>query len=198
VKLNIGIDIDDTITNSSEVFVKYAKIYNQIHNITYKINSCELDQSKAFGWSIDNQKEFANQYLKQILKEAVPNKDSVEVIKKIKKLGCNIILITARKDSEIFGMYDFTKQWLIENHIEFDKLIINCDDKLKECTNNSVKIFIDDNYITCKKIFDSKKTLVLLYETNYNKMYDDLELVKVKNWNEILKIIIEKLDEEKR
>ena len=62
MKLNIGIDIDDTITNSSEVFVKYAKIYNQIHNITYKINSCELDQSKAFGWSIDNQKEFANQY----------------------------------------------------------------------------------------------------------------------------------------
>lgn len=79
--MNVGIDIDDTITNSSDVFVKYARIYNEIHNITYKINTTELDQNKAFGWSIDNQKEFASQYLKQILKEATPNKDAVEVIK---------------------------------------------------------------------------------------------------------------------
>ena len=123
--MNVGIDIDDTITNSSDVFVKYARIYNEIHNITYKINTTELDQNKAFGWSIDNQKEFASQYLKQILIEATAYKDAVEVIKIIKKLGCNIFLITARKDSEFSGMYVFTKQWLIENNIAFDKLIVN-------------------------------------------------------------------------
>ena len=54
--MNVGIDIDDTITNSSEVFVKYARIYNKIHNITYKINTSEFDQNMVFGWSIDNQK----------------------------------------------------------------------------------------------------------------------------------------------
>lgn len=195
--MNVGIDIDDTITNSSEVFVKYARIYNEIHNITYEINTSELNQNKAFGWSIDNQKEFASKYLKQILKEATPNKDAVEVIKAIKKLGCNIILITARRDSEISGMYDFTKQWLIDNSIEFDKLIVNCEDKLKECIDNNIKLFIDDNYFTCKKIFDSKKSKVLLYETNYNKRYDDSQLSKVQNWNEVLKIIIDTLNEVK-
>ena len=195
--MNVGIDIDDTITNSSEVFVKYARIYNETHNITYKINTSELDQNKAFGWSIDNQKEFASQYLKQILKEATPNKDAVEVIKIIKKLGCNIFLITARKDSEFSGMYDFTKQWLIENNIVFDKLIVNCDDKLKECISHNVKLFIDDNYFTCKKIFDYKKIKVLLYETIYNKKYDNSELVRVQNWKQILEKINKTLEGEK-
>ena len=192
--MNVGIDIDDTITNSRDVFVKYARIYNEIHNITYKINTTELDQNKAFGWSIDNQKEFASQYLKQILKEATPNKDAVEVIKIIKKLGCNIFLITARKDSEFSGMYVFTKQWLIENNIAFDKLIVNCDDKLKECINHNVKLFIDDNYFTCKKIFDYKKIKVLLYETIYNKKYDNSELVRVQNWEQILEKINKMLE----
>jgi len=31
--MNIGFDIDDTITNSSEVFVKYAIEYNRMKNI---------------------------------------------------------------------------------------------------------------------------------------------------------------------
>ena len=195
--MNIGIDIDDTLTNSSEIFVKYARIYNKKHNITYKIDTSSLDQRKAFGWSIDNKKEFASQYLKQILKETTPNDDVVEVIKIIKKLGCNIFLITARKDSEISGMYDFTKQWLIDNNIEFDKLIINSDDKLKVCINNNIKLFIDDDYFTCKKIFDYNKIMVLLYETSYNKMFNCLNMVKVQNWNQILEIIINVLKEEK-
>ena len=33
--MNIGIDIDDTITNSSEVFIKYAKIYNKTRKKIY-------------------------------------------------------------------------------------------------------------------------------------------------------------------
>lgn len=131
--MNIGIDIDDTITNSSDIFVKYAKIYNKIHNIDHSINTDELDQSKAFGWTQKNQKEFALQYLKIILQEALPKENVIEAIKKLKELGCNIIFITARKDTEVDGMYALTKQWLDDNNIEFDKLVVNCDNKLQEC-----------------------------------------------------------------
>jgi len=196
--MNIGIDIDDTITNSSKVFIKYARIYNKLHNINYKIDTFELDQNKAFGWLQENQREFASQYLKQILKEASPNKNVIEVIKEIKKMDCNIFLITARKDSEVPEMYNFTKQWLIDNNIEFDKLIVNCDDKLKECINNNIELFIDDNYFTCKKIFDSRKIRVLLYETKYNKKYSNLEFEKVQNWNNILDIITDMLERRKK
>lgn len=195
--MNIGIDIDDTITNSSDVFIKYARMYNKIHNISYKINAFELDQNKAFGWSSENQKEFVSLYLKQILKEASPKQNVIETLRTIKKLGCNIILITARKDSEVSGMYDFTKKWLIDHNIIFDKLIVNCDDKLEKCIDNNIKLFIDDNYFTCKKICDCTKIKVLMYETNYNKEYSNLDLKKVQNWKEILNIIIDYLNKEK-
>ena len=35
-KMNIGIDIDDTFTYSSDVFIKYAQIYNETKNIDFK------------------------------------------------------------------------------------------------------------------------------------------------------------------
>lgn len=72
--MNIGFDIDDTITNSSEIFLKYAKEYNLIKNINYKINTKELDQTLAFGWNDENKTEFKNLYLKKILTETTPNK----------------------------------------------------------------------------------------------------------------------------
>ena len=191
--MNIGIDIDDTITNSSDIFVKYAKIYNKIHNIDHSINTDELDQSKAFGWTQKNQKEFALQYLKIILQEALPKENVIEAIKKLKELGCNIIFITARKDIEVDGMYALTKQWLDDNNIEFDKLVVNCDNKLQECINNNIKLFIDDNYFTCKQVHDSKKIEVLLYKTNYNKNYKNLEFEIVESWNEIIEKVRRKL-----
>ena len=33
--MRIGIDIDDTITNSSDIFVEYAKQYNKEKNIQH-------------------------------------------------------------------------------------------------------------------------------------------------------------------
>ena len=191
--MNIGIDIDDTITNSSKVFVKYAKIYNKKHQIKYKINNSVLDKEKAFGWTEINQKEFASQYLNLILTKAKPNKRSSKVIKKLRQRNCKIYLITARSDSEIENMYEFTKKWLDKNKIEFDKLIINCNDKLSECIANNIDIFIDDNYFNCKNIYLNKKIPVLMYETNYNKNYDEINFYKVKNWKKIFEIISDKL-----
>ena len=75
-KMNIGIDIDDTITNSSDVFVKYAKIYNETKNINYEINKYEINKNKAFGWSKLNEIEFQKKYLEKILTEAKPLDDS--------------------------------------------------------------------------------------------------------------------------
>lgn len=185
--MNIGIDIDDTITNSSKIFFKYAKIYNKKKKIKYKIIKNELDQRKAFGWTKSNQKEFSSNYLKIILKETKPYKNVVKSMEILKKLGCNIYFITARNDLEFPDMYEFTKQWLINNNIKFDKLIVNCKDKLEECILNDIKIFIDDNYSTCKKIYDYKKIEVYLYDTNYNKKYNQVEMIRVKNWKNIMK-----------
>lgn len=195
--MNIGIDIDDTLTNSSQVFIKYARIYNKINKINHTINTNELDQKKAFGWTEENQKEFAKKYLMQILLETTPNKNAVEIIKRLKEEGHNIYFITARKDSEIANMFDFTRLWLEKNKIYYDKLIVNSSDKLIDCNENNIEIFIDDNYLTCKRIKDNTKIKVFMYETNYNSWIDKIEIDRVKNWKDIYRIILQ-IDKEKR
>jgi uncharacterized HAD superfamily protein len=187
--MNIGIDIDDTITNSSNIFIKYAKKFNKIYNINYNIDEAELNQKKAFGWSRKNQNVFAKRYLKRILQEAEPNAGVIEGLQYLKKMGYRLVFITARNDAEVSGIYELTKQWLINNNIKFDKLIVNCNNKLQTCLDNNIRLFIDDNYNVCKDIWNSKKIEVFLYETNYNKKYDNLNFVKVKNWNEIINLI---------
>lgn len=183
--MNIGIDIDDTITNSSEVFVKYAKEYNCLKNIVYSINTNELDQTLAFGWNDENKIEFRKLYLKKILTEVIPNKDVIFVLNYIKKCGYKIFLITARNENEISNMYEFTSKWLFLNKINYDKLIVNCNNKLAACKENKIGLFIDDNFKTCKDIYENSKIKVLLYTTKYNKNIDT-DCMRVFNWREIL------------
>lgn len=196
--MNIGIDIDDTLTNSSQVFIKYARIYNKINKINYIINTNELNQNKAFGWNEENKKEFAKKFLMKILLETRPNKNATEIIKKLKEEGHNIYFISARKDSEIANMFDFTRLWLEKYKICYKKLIVNSSDKLIDCNENKIEIFIDDNYLTCKRIQDNTKIKVLMYETNYNSWVDKSEIEKVKNWEDIYRIILQINKEKKR
>ena len=49
----------------------------------YKINTNELDQKLAFGWNDKNKKEFKEEYLPKVIMEAVPNENTIKVLKKI-------------------------------------------------------------------------------------------------------------------
>ena len=153
--MKIGFDIDDTITNSSEVFVKYATQYNYLKSIKFPINTNELDLTLAFGWDEENKKEFNKLYLKKVLNEAIPNKDVISV-----------------------------KKWLIKNQVNYDYLFINCADKLTVCVKNDIDVFVDDNISTCKNIYENSKTNVLIYTTKYNQNINT-KFMRVFNWKEI-------------
>lgn len=187
--MNIGFDIDDTITNSSKIFVKYAIEYNNLKNIIHPINTNELDQTLAFGWNDKNKKEFKKLYLKKILTETTPNKDAIKVINYLKETGNKIYLITARNDSEISNMYEFTKKWLLINKLNYDKLFVNCKSKVSACIENQIDVFIDDNFNVCTEIYEKSKTQVLIYTTKYNKSINT-NFIRVFNWQEILLYII--------
>ena len=83
-------------------------------------------------------------YQENITKKAKPREDVVDVIKKLRKDGHKIYIITAR-DSEFHNdPYELSKTWLDKNNIEYDKLIVNARDKVKICKEQNVNIFIDD------------------------------------------------------
>lgn len=184
--MRIGIDIDDTITNSSDVFIEYAKKYNKDNNILHKIDNTILDTEKSFGWKKEDQIYFLNKYLKEILQKVNPKPNSIEVINKLKNEGHEIYFITARSDKEINdSMFKLTENWLKQNNYEYNFLITESKDKLNSCIKNKIDVFIDDSYSNCKLIKDSMTIPVLLFSTRYNLNVKDDSLIRVNDWFEI-------------
>ncbi len=82
--ITIGIDLDDTISSSNEMFIKYAKLYNKEKKINFKIDETQWDLDKSFGWNDNNYKEFCKQYLRTLLNEAEIKYNAAEKINKLK------------------------------------------------------------------------------------------------------------------
>lgn len=181
----IGIDIDDTITDSSEAFIRYARKYNEENGIIFPIDITQMELSKAFGWNNNNHLEFLETYLKMLLKEVKPKEDAVDVIKMLKDEGFKIILITARHERELEDPYEFTKEWLRDKNIHYDKLIVNCKKKELACMENGVEVFIDDSIKNCMDVYRELHIPVMLFNSRYNKDEKCQGINRVYSWNEV-------------
>ena len=193
--MNIGIDIDDTICNTYEVFLPYFKKYmeeelkREYHfDLEDKTDYYKLE--KRFGITEDEDFAFWEKYFPTIVKEVLPKDNSVEIIKRLKEEGNNIFLITARYAVEGFDVKGITEAWLKENGIVYDKLIINSHNKLEMANREKIDIFIDDSVRNCSMLVDGNiKTC--MYTTEYNNFYENDNMIRVYSWNEFYEIIKE-------
>ena len=176
--ITIGIDLDDTISDSIKSFLKYARLYNKEKKIKFQIDETQWDLDKAFGWNDDNYREFSKKYLKTILNEAKTKKNAKKIIEKLKNEGYKIIVITARND-EIDDPYTITNAWLKANNICFDKLIVNSQKKEYDCLENKVNIFVDDKLENCINVYKKLHIPVFLFNSIYNKYdsYPNIETI---------------------
>lgn len=183
--MRIGIDLDDTITKTDEILFKYAKIYNKEEKILFNINREEWNLTKAFGWNEENIKEFFSKYLKSIYEEAEIKENAKEKINVLKDDGNKIIIITARDTKSLKEVHEVCKDWLINNKINVDKIVVDGEDKAQKCLENKIDIFIDDNICNCENVYNNLKIPVLLMNSRYNKDYQNPKIKRVYNWNEI-------------
>lgn len=183
--ITIGIDLDDTISSSNEMFIKYAKLYNKEKKINFKIDETQWDLDKSFGWNDNNYKEFCKQYLRTLLNEAETKYNAAEKINKLKNEGYKIIIITSRNEKELNDMYSFTEKWLKNHNINYDKLIINSLQKEEECLKNKVNIFIDDNMKNCINVYKKLQIPVFLFDGLYNTNDKYSNIERVYSWDEI-------------
>ena len=183
--MRIGIDLDDTITKTDEILFKYAKIYNEEEKILFNINREEWNLTKAFGWNEENIKGFFSKYLKSIYEKAEIKENAKERINKLKDDGNEIIIITARDTKSLKEVHEVCKDWLINNKINVDKIVVDGEDKAQKCLENKIDIFIDDNICNCENVYNNLKIPVLLMNSRYNKDYQNPKIKRVYNWNEI-------------
>lgn len=175
----IGIDIDDTITKTTE----YAKfIFDQVNKDPNKHSYRDL--------SIDDYWDFMNKYVLKIHKnvELMPN--AKQVIDDFKKRGWKIVFITARAKIDkrlTFGEEDkkITKKYLEDHGIEYDEIVFSQKKKVNACVNKNVDFYIDDREDLLDEVNEAGiKTIWLT-----TKKVENSKHIIAKNWLEVKNII---------
>ena len=178
--MRIGIDIDDTICNTSELVHKKIEEYAK----KLKINPLEIMNDEYL------KQDFFNKYLDDIYTRVEVKKGAVEVLKSLKSKGHKIYIITARNNNtskKVKDVETITREWFDRNGIVIDEMIIDAygDGKASACKKHLIDIMIEDNPYNYKKII-STGTKCLLFD---DRGRYDLGKDYVTTWKEIEKHI---------
>lgn len=193
--MNIGIDIDDTISETFETLLPYAQKYT-IEDLK-KESKVRIDSNCANHFYIVymndwNEKEaivFWEKYYAEILRELNIKKFAAEVINNLRNKGHKIYLITARWDMKEDSVEKITKKWLKDNNVQYDGLFLNASDKLCLAKENNIDIFIDDSFKNCKNIADNTEAKVYMMNSRVNGSLNDEKIKRVFSWPEVYDLI---------
>ena len=191
--MNIGIDIDDTIANTCKLALIYAEDY--VKNVLKK--DIVVDYSDvidhhyirdAFGISDEEAERFWREKYYLVLENIEPIDNSIEIIRKLKEDGNNIIFISARWDEKEGSAYKISKNWLEKYDVPYDKLIVGIEKKAPIALEENIDIFIDDSIRNCVEVEDVGIKSFLM-TTSINKNNSSRNIERVSSWNEVYKKI---------
>jgi uncharacterized HAD superfamily protein len=191
--MNIGIDIDDTIINTSEMLIAYAQKYDiEVLGGTgiLKDDKAYFFNNTMFDWTEEEYDIFMCKYIDYIFENATAKPLVKEIFEKLKKDGHKIIIITAR-DKEVYrceNANETSKKLFDKNNIKYDKLLVACHNKVLDCKENKIDVFIDDRLDTCKNVSDSG-ILTFVMNATHNNHLDTKNMKRVYSWEEIYYLI---------
>lgn len=183
----IGIDIDNTITHTTEMIMHYARIFGEEQGINTTPDPHYYYLEDTLGWNQAEAHEFLSQYLGRIYREMRPKDGAVEVIRELKKQH-QIILITSR-NRRFPQIEEITAAWLAKNGLIYDRLILNTTgnmhhfSKLSACRENRVELMIEDHHELVEEI--SPFIPVMMFDYPYNRHLSSENIIRVNNWKQV-------------
>ena len=125
--MNIGIDIDDTISETYETFFTYAQKYileDLKRNIDISDNG-KIEHSYHYAdmtkLSQEENTQFLKKYLVPVFNETKPKALADKYINKLQEDENQIIIITSRREK----YRNLTEEWLKEYNINYNNSIYN-------------------------------------------------------------------------
>ena len=193
--MRIGIDIDGVLTDIEQWQLDYGSKFFCENDNKKIINSKGFEIHDIFNCSLEVEDALWNQYFNQYFVEIKARRFASEIIKKLKKAGYEIYIITARgnslSNSAKFRTKEFiesiTKEWLKSNDIYYDRIFFTPEDKLNVCINNNISIMIEDKVDNINKI--STKLPVICFNAGYNEICEGEKIYRVYSWYDIYNII---------
>ncbi len=184
--MRIGIDIDDTISNTNEYLIEEAIKYDRMYKKKGILDNTTYNFCGFFNWEKSDKEDFYKYIYDNNLHNVPIKSHAKEVINKLKKEGHKIYIIT-RRDTDIYkDPYKETYKWLKKNKIKFDKLVVQAKDKGIVCKELGVDIFIDDLLSNCIRAHEEGIN-VLMFDSSYNK--NEKNFKRVVSWEEIYNIV---------
>lgn len=184
----IAIDIDNTICNTTEFFGDLAIKYDR--EILHKNSVIDFSKTvpRSAEWTREELAKFIEMFFNKESIRIPIKKDAPLYINKLKQAGFKIVFITNRgiKDDDYTGL--IVPVYLKNNNILYDEIITKANDKyiyLNDCD-----YFIDDDIKNCCDALENSSCKVIMYETSKTKNYDNKEIFKATNWEDIYNYIM--------
>ena len=190
--MKIGVDIDNTLSNFNDTLLKdYLENDKKINNSGIVNKNVYI--RKMFDWDSSYEEEYYKNNIERIAQYFKPIKDSSKYVKKLKKLGHEIYIISGRDNEEYSNPYEMTINWLNKYKIPYDKIILTngyeYQQKADVCKELGIDIMIDDSINVCTKCIASNIECIL-FETAFNK--NETRFNRLSSWEEIYNFIINK------
>jgi len=175
--MRIGIDIDNTITDTSVL----------INELLMERKDIKLDAD------FDNYNENQLSNYENLIRDNIdfvmencPLRNNVkEVIDYLKNKGHEIYIITARDNHYSPNIYKITLDYLNKHGIIYDEFLFGYHNKKDICIEKKIDIMLDDNIEVITSLKNTKVNGIL-YSSGYN---DDYEGLKVNSWLEFKKYV---------
>ncbi len=198
--MKIAIDIDDCISNTTEVDFatcwEYNKKLNPNDNKKY-VNDYH-NAPTIFGFTKQQNTDFYMYQREMCVSQDLikPKVFSDKIINKLYKNGHDIIILSKREDKHWGDALVEAKKWLKKYGINYTQCVVNCGNKGVFCKKNDIDLLIDDNLKWIKQCND-KGIKTITFNNNYNLKYYPKNLRNYKNnlnqyascWIEVLEII---------
>lgn len=185
----IGIDIDDTVSDTYEISFAYAQKYT-IEELKRdgKINDVKIEHSEYLdilhNWTEDENIAFWTKYLEKIQANANQITLSSQTINKLREEGHKIVFITARWTCDFSDVEAVTIKWLKEKNINYDDIVFGCEDKKQVSIDQNVDIFIDDSFKHCVSVSEAGIKSFLM-DSRLNGGFENKDVERVYSWPHI-------------
>lgn len=189
--MKIGVDIDNTITHTTEMIMHYARIFGAELGLNTVPDPHYYYLEDALGWDRETADLFLNSYLGRIYREMRPKEQAVEVLRQLKNEH-ELVLITSR-NQQFPEVEKVTLDWLARYDIVYDDLILNATpnmhffSKLEACLQHGVEVMIEDHHDLILEL--AQAFPVIVFDYPYNRHIQAENVYRVCHWQEVLERI---------
>jgi len=178
-KLNIAIDIDDTLTNTSDYLQPFIAEYFGVALSEVQEKQIAYENLPE-PWKKDTV-AFMKTYADRVVPDTPFKPDAAWGVNELRERGHRIIIITARTTAFYTDPYATTTEELRRGGIVYDKLICSAD-KATVCREEQIDVLIDDHPRNCETVAAVGVSIVNMFSWPYQDV--QMPYPRVHNWTE--------------